>query len=122
MDGNRVNQELTWLRSVSLGGLRRCRESLSRPVEITFGAWNIRRSRCHQPDVDIHQVIRRSLELFWRRTFTNALCSQMLNHVHHVRDSLKRRIFIGEQIQNTLRTGAINLSQTLWELTVAYWL
>ena len=48
--------------------------------------------------------------------------SQMLNHVHHVRDSLKRRIFIGEQIQNTLRTGAINLSQTLWELTVAYWL
>jgi hypothetical protein len=40
----------------------------------------------------------------------------------HVRDALKRRILIRKQIQNTLRTGAINLSQTLRELTVAYWL
>jgi hypothetical protein len=46
----------------------------------------------------------------------------MLNHVHEVRDALKRRIFIREQIQNMLGTGAINLLQTIWELTVVYWL
>ena len=72
------------------------------------------------PDVDIYQVIRKSLEFFWHRTFTSALCSQMLNHVHEVRDALKRRIFIREQIQNMLGTGAINLLQTIWELTVVY--
>jgi len=43
----------------------------------------------------------------------------VLSHVNYVRDALRRRTCVSEEIQNPFRTGAINLSEALgsWRLS-----